>query len=97
MTFSRTARQRLSSFGVLPFFSNLTSSFSFREPTTVSLADTNRAAGEEDRCSSGRDVVIYVDGSLPCSIQGNRFERRLPIFYSHRKRNQSESGGFIGL
>ncbi|MQV36553.1 hypothetical protein GHK47_26640 [Sinorhizobium meliloti] len=30
-------------------------------------------------------------GELPCSIQGNRFERRLRIFYSQQKRNQGKA------
>ncbi|RMC64764.1 hypothetical protein EBB04_21560 [Sinorhizobium meliloti] len=58
----------------------------------------NRAAVEEVgyRCSSDRDAFLPI-GLSPCSIQGNRFERRLPIFYSQRKRNQRQSGSFIGL
>ncbi len=47
--------------------------------------EINRAAGGIDqiRCSSGRDAVIILAWAYsPRSIQGNRFERRLCIFYS---------------
>ncbi|RVP25221.1 hypothetical protein CN080_08970 [Sinorhizobium meliloti] len=64
----------------------------------IARPHANRAAVEEvgDRCSSDRDAFLPI-GLSPCSIQGNRFERRLPIFYSQRKRNQRHSGSVIGL
>jgi hypothetical protein len=42
-------------------------------------------------CSSGRDVSSSSWGALPCSIQGNRFERRLGILYSQQNRNQGKA------
>ncbi|MBL3685258.1 hypothetical protein F2981_32685 (plasmid) [Sinorhizobium meliloti] len=44
-----------------------------------------------DRCSSDRDAFHPIELS-PCSIQGNRFERRMRIFYSRQKRNQAPVG-----
>ncbi|MDW9709766.1 hypothetical protein GOB44_07610 [Sinorhizobium meliloti] len=55
------------------------------------MADTNRAAAG-DCCSSERDVFFILAGAqLPCSIQGNRFERRLRIFYSQQNGNQGKA------
>ncbi|RVP96949.1 hypothetical protein CN070_23920 [Sinorhizobium meliloti] len=50
------------------------------------------------RCSSGRDAVIHLAGAYsPCSIQGNRFERRLHIFYSQQGQNQGKAPDWSAL
>ncbi|MQW25671.1 hypothetical protein GHK69_08880 [Sinorhizobium meliloti] len=67
------------------------------------MADTNRAAAGEC-CSSERDVFFILAGAqLPCSIQGNRFERRLRrferrlrILYSRRDSNQGKAPDLPG-
>ncbi|MQX42920.1 hypothetical protein CN172_32055 [Sinorhizobium meliloti] len=56
-------------------------------------------AKDKQSCSggSGRPLQLrsrrghHIDGAqLPCSIEGNRFERCMHIFYSQHKRNQGK-------
>ncbi|MDW9583914.1 hypothetical protein GOB17_30535 [Sinorhizobium meliloti] len=56
--------------------------------------DTNRAAvgiGQGPLQLRSRRCHHLAWAHSPCSIQGNRFERRLRILYSQRKWNQGKA------
>ncbi|RVG68172.1 hypothetical protein CN222_08850 [Sinorhizobium meliloti] len=62
--------------------------------------DTNRAAG---RIGQGplqlrsRRCHHLAGAHSPCSIQGNRFQRRLHIFYSQQGQNQGKAPDWSAL
>ena len=60
--------------------------------------DINRAAvgiGQAPLQLRSRRCHHLAWAYSPCSIQGNRFERRMPVCYSQRRWNQGKAGALL--